>query len=360
MDINTRKKPVYPLDDLLKVYLSKYGRSLDGSVTYERLKAFHVAAPLLDENGVDTLWQSVAYRPDEQPKLHSDLCRIYSVLKTGRASKWMSHLYVDRIDFCTFGNSQPFRIRIVNSHNDNQDYYYVKKADASRIYGLEIEHLLSPYRIHYLVSKETLIEEHIVGVPGDVFIRDWLKGPHINGVRLAKELVKFNARCFIQLLGDMRSYNFVVSVSPDIEESQIRIRAMDFDQQSYSGIKKFYLPQFFRENFPLVEYCMQRIDTTTAKQYRLEELAMLQRRIDQVPDRLNDLLTSMRATMISTEEKIYKLRSSLAEHYAESRFNKCLNMGEILTLSIALVGEELHLVESDKTLIPFVGELRGA
>ncbi|MEM7671940.1 MAG: hypothetical protein AAF212_01235, partial [Verrucomicrobiota bacterium] len=74
----------------------------------------------------------------------------------------------------------------------------------------------------------------------------------------------------------------------------------------------------------------------------------------------NDLLTSMRATMISTEEKIYKLRSSLAEHYAESRFNKCLNMGEILTLSIALVGEELHLVESDKTLIPFVGELRGA
>ena len=359
MDIVTKKKPVYRMDDNLRGYLKSYGRSLDIAVTYERMLGFHVAAPLLDDDGDDTLWQSIAYRPDEQKSLHKDLCRIYSILKTGRSSKWMSHLYVDRIDYCTFGNSKPFRIRIVNSHNDNQDYYYIKNADASRVFGLEIEHLLSPYRIHYLVSQDTLIEEHIVGVPGDVFINEWMNSPHVNGVRLAKELVKFNARCFIQLLGDMRAYNFVINVTPDIEESQIRIRAMDFDQQAYSGRKTFYLPQFFRDNLPLVEYCIEKINTTTAKQYRLEELAMLHRRMGIVPKRLNDLLHCMRNTRISTDEKVFQLRESLSEHYEDKRFLNCMNMGEILTHSIGLVEEELQLVESERTLAPFYDSLKG-
>ena len=51
----------------------------------------------------------------------------------------------------------------------------------------------------------------------------------------------------------MRSYNFVVDITPDIEDFQYRIRAIDFDQQSYEGRKNLYLPQFFKENIPLVE-----------------------------------------------------------------------------------------------------------
>ena len=58
--------------------------------------------------------------------------------------------------------------------------------------------------------------------------------------------MKFNERCFIRLLGDMRSYNFVFVLTPDFEGWQVRIRAMDFDQQSYSGRRSFYLPQFFK------------------------------------------------------------------------------------------------------------------
>ena len=53
----------------------------------------------------------------------------------------------------------------------------------------------------------------------------------------------------------MRSYNFVVDVTPDFEDVQVRIRAMDFDQQSYSGRKNFYLPQFFRGERALAEFC---------------------------------------------------------------------------------------------------------
>ena len=82
-----------------------------------------------------------------------------------------------KIDFGDFGNSRPFRIRITNLFNDNSDYFYVKHADASRIYGLELEHILSPNRINYIVNGTTLIEEHIAGVPGDVFLSDHLTQP---------------------------------------------------------------------------------------------------------------------------------------------------------------------------------------
>ena len=101
--------------------------------------------------------------------LRESLVKIYAVLKTEGDLSFINHLDVARIDFCSFGNSQPFRIRIVNKFNDNYDHYYIKQADASRIYGLELEHLLSPNRITFLTNRNTLIEEHIPGIPGDVF-----------------------------------------------------------------------------------------------------------------------------------------------------------------------------------------------
>ena len=71
--------------------------------------------------------------PGEMSMLNEALEQVYALLKVDGDFSVMRHLYVDRIDFCTFGNSTPFRIRIVNAYNDNQDYFYVKKADASRV-----------------------------------------------------------------------------------------------------------------------------------------------------------------------------------------------------------------------------------
>ena len=82
---------------------------------------------------------------------------------------------IDAIDYCTFGNSKPFRIKIRNILNDNFIYFYIKKTDASRVYGLEFEHMLSPYNINFLVNDSILIEEHISGIPGDIFIKENLK-----------------------------------------------------------------------------------------------------------------------------------------------------------------------------------------
>ena len=71
--------------------------------------------------------------------------------------------------------------------------------------------MLSPYNLHFLVYKDTLIEEHIAGIPGDVFIKEMLPAcSEPEKAQIAKEFVKFNERCMIRLLGDMRSYNYVI------------------------------------------------------------------------------------------------------------------------------------------------------
>lgn len=244
------------------------------------------------------------------------------------------HLYVDRIDYCVFGNSKPFRIRIVNSRNDNQDYFYVKKADASRLYGLELEHLLSPNRMHFLTDRDTLIEEHIVGLPGDMFIERWLESNQLKAIRIAKELIKFNERCFVRLLGDMRPYNFIVDITPDFEETQIRIRAMDFDQQSYDGRKNFYLPQFFKENNPLVGFCVSHIDAKTAYQYQKEEHHLIARRMKTGNLRIKAILDTMSKDELAPKENVQQLRQELSAHYKDDTFLKRESMGGLVRQSL--------------------------
>ncbi len=333
----TQKKPHFPVRDDLRAYLSGYRRERELPVTYERLRAFHEAIPLVDADGKPTLWDTVIYPPGEMPALNESLKRVYSLLRVDGDSSVMQHLYVDRVDFCTFGTSTPFRIRIVNAYNDNQDYYYIKKADASRVYGLELEHLLSPNRLNFFTHGSTLVEEHIAGIPGDIFIRDWLGRPDLRPIRVAKELVKFNERCFVRLLGDMRSYNFLFVVTPDFEDAQLRIRAMDFDQQSYNGRMNFYLPQFFKENAELGRFCMRHLHAETANQYRREEQVAIIQRADLSTARLNRLLDAMAADPIAPPEKVRSLAASLGEHYGRTEYLRCESMG-------ALVRENLESV----------------
>jgi hypothetical protein len=140
----TRRKPSFPIREELRDYLRRYRRERELPVTYARLRAFHEVIPLVDEQGQPTLWDTVIYDPGEMAALNEGLKEVYAALKVDGDLSVVRHLYVDRVDFCTFGNSTPFRIRIVNAYNDNQDYFYVKKADSSRIYGLE---LIRPERI---------------------------------------------------------------------------------------------------------------------------------------------------------------------------------------------------------------------
>ena len=137
-ELRTRKKPSYPIRADLRSYLGRFRRERALPVTYERLRHFHEAFPLADAEGRPTLWESVAYRAEEMPALNEDLKQIYALLRVDGDFSVMQHLYIDRVDYCSFGNSTPFRIRIVNAYNDNPDYFYIKQADASRVYGLEL------------------------------------------------------------------------------------------------------------------------------------------------------------------------------------------------------------------------------
>jgi hypothetical protein len=339
-----KKKIPYTVSSELNKYLGETGRLQKIPIQYQDLLRFNNSISLYDKQGKDTLWLTVSYSQNEMEELCRELTGIYATLKTNGDTKVMEHLNVERIDFCTFGNSKPFRIKIVNNYNDNYDYYYIKLADSSRIYGLEWEHILSPNRINYFVNDATLIEEHIIGIPGDQFIKNNFSDLELNKIRLAKEFVKFNERCFIRLLGDMRSYNYVIDVTPDFEDTQYRIRAIDFDQQSFEGRKSLYIPQFFKENLPFVELCMEFLNTNTVKQYQYEERALIARRIQTSHYRVNQLLEVMKKDNLSTPEKINNLKKELSNHYNSPSFENCNNMGEILEKCLQIILDNNHSV----------------
>ena len=325
-----QKKPSFKIIQPLREYLIEAGREMPIPVTYEDLLHNREKFTLIDNKGNDTLWETYLYDEYTMEELNKGLTKIYALLKTQGDLTVMEHLKVSRIDYCTFGNSKPFRVQIMNQLNDNYDYYYVKHADASRIYGLELEHLLSPNKMNYIVDQETLIEEHIPGIPGDQFIKTYMDRPEFNKVRLAKEFVKFNERCFIRLLGDMRSYNYVLDITPDFEDEQYRIRCIDFDQQCYEGRKSLYLPQFFKENLPIVQWCMELLDPVTMKQYQYEERTLVKKRLIASRYLLKELVDCMKVDMISTPEKVEQLAEELGRHHNSKLFKNCRNMGHVL------------------------------
>ena len=321
---------MYPVNARLRQYLKLHGREVKLPVTYENLLNYTWAVPIKDKNGKDTLWEKTSYDSRDWDYIREGLVKIYAILKTEGDFSFTSHLDVARIDYCTFGNSHPFRIRIVNKYNDNYDHYYIKIADASRIYGLELEHILSPNRITFFTDRNTLVEEHIPGIPGDIFIKHQMNTPETNKIRLAKEFVKFNERCFVRLLGDMRSYNFVVDITPDVEDYQYRIRCIDFDQQSFEGRKNLYLPQFFKENFPLVNLCLTHLNKESIEQYQFEERTMITFRLASSRYRIKELLDIMTLDEISTAPKIAQLKAELGEYLHTNVYNKCTSMGDIV------------------------------
>ena len=264
------KKPSYPVSELLKVYLKKYNRSIRLPIFYDDLLRFQGSVEVFDKNDKNTLWIRAYYSESEQMEIDLNLKRIYTKLHSDGNQKIIPYLSVDAIDYCTFGNSKPFRIKIRNILNDNFAYFYVKKADASRIYGLELEHMLSPHNLNFLVYNDTLIEEHIIGIPGDEFIENMLPScSSSERSQIAKEFVKFNERCMIRLLGDMRSYNYVIVPTHDFDHVVYSIRAIDFDQQSYEGKFNVYRPQFFKENFTMVDLVSEKFEKMSINQYKL-------------------------------------------------------------------------------------------
>jgi len=334
----SRKKPAFPINDQLYKYLTEYNRNIKIPVFYDDLLRFDGGIEVYDKNGEDTLWIRVYYSEHERDEIDLSLKRMYLILHGDGTEDSLPFLTIDGIDYCTFGNSKPFRVKVRNILNDNHTYLYVKKADASRVYGLELEHILSPNNINFLVYKDTLIEEHVLGVPGDQFLVENMATVSIRGKkRLSKEFVKFNERCMIRMLGDMRSYNYVIVASYDFDQVEYRMRAMDFDQQSYEGNLKVYFPQFFKENYPFVKMVSDNLQEESIEQYKKEERSAIARRLRGSQDRVRDLLECMLNDKISTTSNINQLKMDLYEYTKDIKFKECKSMGEILKVALAFV-----------------------
>ncbi len=340
MALISKKKKIYPVSAGLLKYLEAHGRALPIPISYFDLTRFDNAIPLYDSDNKDTLWETIFFPQDDMRHIYHGLKTIYSIIKADGDLSVMEHLYVDRVDACTYGNTYPFRVRIVNRINDNFDYFYIKKADASRIYGLELEHLLSPNRMSYLVNGSTLIEEHIPGIPGDQFIKNYIGDERLNRTRLAKEFVKFTERCFVRLLGDMHSNNFVIDITPDFEEIHYRIKSIDFDQQSYEGRKAVYMPQYFKQNNAIINIGLKLMTPATVKQYQKEERSLIFSRIKASSLNLKALMKSMRKDVISLPENVATLKKELEDHYGNPAFGTCKGMGDLVATSLQ------HLVDN--------------
>ena len=337
----SRRKEKYPVSPSLMQYLHHFGRRADIPVVYDDLLRFTASMPYENPSGQETLWLTVAYEPSVMAELQPKLTRLYAMLKIGGDLSRTEHLAVERVDFGDFGNSRPFRIRIINRFNGNTDHYYVKYADASRVYGLELEHLLSPFRINYLVRENTLIEEHIAGIPGDNFIGTYLEREDVNKVRIAKEFVKFAERCYLRLLGDMRAVNYVVDITPDFEEVQYRVRPIDFDQQCYEKRLEVYRPHLFPDNKPVDDLVREHLNVPTIVQYRQEERSQTARRIQAESRRYTALLSTMRKTPIAPQDHVEQLATELDAYHECKDFTGAASMADLVVrhLQRLLAGE---------------------
>jgi hypothetical protein len=334
----SKKKPAYKISNLLSDYLTRHGRNIKIPIYYDDLLRFQGSVSIYDKYGNDTLWVSTFYSEFERDEIELSLKKMYSILHADGNDVVLPYLNIDSIDYCTFGNTKPFRIKVRNILNDNYIFLYIKKADASRIYGLELEHLLSPNHINFLVHGNTLIEEHISGIPGDDFITHNLdKCSDQDKKEIAKEFVKFNERCFVRLLGDMRSYNYVMVLTHDFDRIQYRIRAIDFDQQSYEGNVKVYRPQFLKENNKLVKMTLASLQEQSIEQYKLEERSLLAKRANSEKERLKEILDCMIVDSISTKSKIKELKNELFNLTGDVNFKKATNMGQILNSALRFV-----------------------
>ncbi len=334
----SKKKPAYPISSRLDAYLDQYSRKIEIPIFYEDLLRFSGSVVVYDSKEEDTLWVRVYYSEFEREEIDLSLKKVYSILHSDGSDRIIQYLNIDAVDYCTFGNSKPFRIRVRNILNDNFTYIYVKKTDASRVYGLELEHMLSPYNLNFLVYKNTLIEEHIAGIPGDVFIKEMLpKCSESEKAQLAKEFVKFNERCMIRLLGDMRSYNYVIVPTHDFDHVVYKIRAIDFDQQCFEGKLKVYRPQFFKENYLMVELVKSKLQNDSVDQYKIEERSIVAKRIISSENRIEELVSICREDVISLDENVALLKAQIYELTMDAQFKKCNTMGEVLTLALDFV-----------------------
>jgi hypothetical protein len=319
------QKEVYPVNTALQTYLQLYKRDILLPVAYADLFHYRYTNAIRDANGRHTHWENVVYDAALLLTLQQQLIATYCLLLKIDDQP----LTVTAIDFCEYANSMPFRITLQDNTNEQTHFFYIKAADSNRIFGLELEHLLTANTTHYLYHNNTLVEQHIAGIPGDEFADEISHLSAEEKTQVAEEFIRFNERCFARLLGDMRSYNFV-AVKTGISQKPYQIRAIDFDQQCYEGRLNLYLPQFYKENIEYVQLVKSVLSNEWIEQIRIQERIELALYAQDNKEQLGHLLQAMAAEEISDNYKVILLRNELNAYFQNNNFTACDTMGQIV------------------------------
>ena len=72
--------------------------------------------------------------------------------------------------------------------------------------------------------------------------------------------------------------------------------------------KSFYLPQYFKENNPIIFLGIGKMTPPTVTQYQLEERSMIAARVKSSRQRINHLLRIMVKDTISDDKKVKQLK----------------------------------------------------
>ena len=113
------------------------------------------------------------------------------------------------------------------------------------------------------------------------------------------------------MLGDMRSYNYVVVPTHDFDQVVYKIRPIDFDQQSFEGKLSVYRPQFFKENIPIMDLVRTKLNHESINQYKIEERSIVARRITSSGNRLKKLLNIMQLDQVTITSNLELLLNLL-------------------------------------------------
>jgi hypothetical protein len=134
-----------------------------------------------------------------------------------------------------------------------------------------------------------------------------------------------------------------MQITPDFDDYQFRIRAIDFDQQFYEGNIKVYLPQFFKENYPYVKLTMYHLTEKSVLQYQQEERSSIVHRVRSERHRIAALRDASANDSISTREKIEQLKKGLANHFKDENYYKCKSMTDLIELNVKNVIRQIKL-----------------
>ncbi len=328
------RKDKIPVGDSLGGYLQRQGCSSPFALRYAHLLDYSHTDSIRDAAGKHTHWERVTYHTRTEATLHRDLLSAYCSLSTDSVSFDRQAIHVSAIDYCEYANSMPFRITLSDGKVFS-DIFYVKEADASRIYGLELERLLSDTPLSFVFQADTLVERHIPGRFADDYLLDAGDFSIEQKRKAARAFVAFNAACFVRLLGDMRSYNFVYN---EAAEGRSGFRAIDFDQQCHEGFLLLYFPHFYAENRLLVDWVSALLSPEETRQAERTMLMSMRKSAAKHRPRLNDLLQILSGEELSERYKLLQLRNALGQYHGDPSFEQCNSMGELLLRQLVSSG----------------------